>query len=115
MTRYSKLLLHQIGRKSLIPPNPAALKFLYHRISGSRKTLAFQILLLSIKSGYGRSNEDKAPEPGDEMEVKMSAEPAQVCEAARRQEFPRVTRQNHVDEKLLGCPLLHIVMPESCR
>jgi hypothetical protein len=26
-----------------------------------------------------------------------------------------VTRQNHVDEKLLGCPLLHIVMPESCR
>ncbi len=54
------------------------------------------------------------PEPGDEMEVEMSAEPAQVCEAARRQEFPRVTRQNHVDEKLLSCPLLHIVNPESC-
>ena len=42
------------------------------------------------------------PEPGDEIEVEVDREPAQVGQVAPGQEFAGVPRQNHVDEKLVG-------------
>ena len=60
--------------------------------------------------GPGDLNGTSLPEPGDQMEVQMSAEPAQVGETAGREELPGVAGQDHVDEELLRRSFLQTIM-----